>query len=109
MTNPNTTGGDPVRPFRAEDGLWKPFVEATEAVEGMSAAAVLRRAIREYLDTYKIFWAPEHAAIDHTETPIAWYECDECDDVHRLNGKGAPWGCSVTKAHQDRLDKAASA
>jgi len=108
MTNPNTTAADPVRPFRAPDDLWKPFVELARVAERLSGADVLRRLMQEFLDKYRVFWAPEHEAVDPTMPMIAWYECDECDDVHRLSGEHAPWGCSVVKALQDREAKAAS-
>lgn len=105
MTEPADTT---VRHFRAPDDLWKPLVEVAKTAEKLSAADILRRLMADYLQDYRVFWAPEHPDVDSEQRPVAWYECNECDDVHRVSGVGAPWGCSVVKARQDRLDKAAS-
>jgi hypothetical protein len=94
------------RSLRIPDELWFPFLELVPQVEHTGASAQLRKMIQTYLANYKVFWAPEHPDIDPQKQSIAWYECDECNDVHRLSGKGAPWGCSVVKAHDDRLKKA---
>lgn len=109
MTDPQTMeqeASDKPRTIRAPDEIWLPFLQLAGAAEKLSGSDVVRRQIQAYLDDYRVFWAPEHSNIDPDQKPIAWYECDECDDVHRLSGRGAPWGCTVLKARQDRLDKA---
>lgn len=99
--------------FACPDDTWKPFGALMPIVTGASASAALRKHIQDTLKEYRVFWAPEHKAIDPDEKPVAWYECDECNDVHRLVPDPAdprqapPWGCSVLKAHQDRVEKAA--
>jgi hypothetical protein len=103
--------GDKTRTFLAPDELWQPFLQLVPLVEQSNGSVRLRKFIADYLGEYKVFWAPEAPEIDPEEKPIAWYECDECNDVHRVfpnpNDKRthAPWGCSVLKARQDRLEK----
>lgn len=92
--------------LRVEDELWKPFLQATMAVERLSGAAVLRRDMQRYLDEYRIFWAE---ASPGNPEKVAWFDCVECDRPHRLDGTGTPWGCTVTKARQDREEKARAA
>lgn len=102
---------DKTRTFLAPDELWLPFLQLVPQVEQSNGSVKLRKFIAEYLDEYRVFWAAEAKEIDPTEKPIAWYECDECDMPHRLLPNPndprthAPWGCSVLKARQDRLDK----
>lgn len=96
------------RTVRVPDELWVPFQDLVKTVEHATTSVPLRRFIRSYLDDYKVFWAPEHPDLDPSEAPIPWYECVECDDVHRLSGVGAPWGCSVTKSRDDRLKASAA-
>lgn len=102
---------DRARNFLAPDELWLPFLQLVPLAEKSNASARLRQFVQEYLDDYRVFWAPEAPEIDPEQKPIAWYECDECDQPHRLLPNladartHAPWGCSVLKARQDRLDK----
>lgn len=107
MTDAQTMDEAPDKPrtIRAPDEIWSPFLQLAQAAEKLSGSDVIRRQMQAYLKEYRVFWAPEHKDIDPAEKHVAWYECDECNDVHRLSGRGAPWGCSVLKAHQDRLDK----
>ena len=108
-TTPEKSGPPPPRTFRIDESLWSPFLELIAQVEHTGASSMIRRWISEYLNEYRVFWAPEHADIDSAETPIAWYDCVECNMPHRLNGVGAPWGCSVLKARDDRREKEAGA
>lgn len=109
MTAASST--DRARNFVAPDELWFPFLQLVPLVEQSNGSVRLRRFIQEFLDEYKVFWAPEDPKIDPEKKPVAWYECDECNDVHRLipnpNDERTmpPWGCSVLKARQDRLEK----
>jgi hypothetical protein len=93
------------RNLRAHDEVWMPFAELTQAAEKMGAAAVLRRFMMAYLEEYKVFWAPADKDNPASES-VAFYECDECDLPHRLDGSDKIWGCSVLKAHSDRMAKA---
>lgn len=101
---------DDRRSFRAPDELWEPLLALAPVVDKTTAAATLRRLIQDYLHKYRVFWAEEHPDIDPEQKPVPWYECEECGDVHRLIPGNdprtqAPWGCSVTKSFQDRLEK----
>ena len=101
---------DKPRTIRAPDAVWKPFLQLAQVAETLSGSDVLRRAMQEYLTRYRVFWAPEHPDIDPEQKPVAWYECEEHQDVHRLvpttdERTRAPWGCSVTKSFQDRIEK----
>lgn len=102
---------DKTRTFLAPDELWKPFLQLVPLVDQSNGSVRLRRFIQEYLDEYRVFWAAEAKEIDPEKKPIAWYECDEHNDVHRLfpnpndERTHAPWGCSVLKARQDRIEK----
>jgi hypothetical protein len=103
--------GDKTRTFIAPDELWLPFLKLVPQVEQSNGSVRLRKFIADYLDEYRVFWAPEAKEIDPHEKPVAWYECDECDMPHRLlpdphdPRTHAPWGCSVLKARQDRQEK----
>lgn len=101
------------RTIRAPDELWVPFLALVRVAEKADGSTVLRRLMQEYLADYAVFWAPEHPDIDPDQKPIPWYECEEHQDVHRLVPTADvrthnPWGCSVTKSRQDRLEKEAA-
>lgn len=95
---------EPQKPttVKLQESLWEPFKQLVEQTEQAPASVVLRRYIQNYLHEYRVFWA--EAAPD-TPVKVAWYDCLECDEPHRLDGVGTPWGCTVTKAHQDRKAK----
>lgn len=105
------SSSDKTRTFLASDELWQPFLQLVPLVEQSNGSVRLRRFIQEYLAEYRVFWAREAPEIDPTEKFIAWFECDECDQPHRLlpdpsdKRTHAPWGCDVLKARQDRLEK----
>ena len=98
------------RTIRAPDELWKPFLALARVAKQMDGSTWLRELIQAQLADYGVFWAPEHKDIDPEEKSIAWYECQEHGDVHRLvpnpddKRTHNPWGCSVMKSRQDRLD-----
>lgn len=104
-----TTAAPSPRTVRVADDLWVPFVALTALAEHAGASVVIRRFISEYIAEYGVFWAPEHKDIDPAEKPTAWYDCIECDMPHRLSGLNTPWGCSVTKARDDRRERAGAA
>lgn len=99
------------RTIRAPDELWKPFLALARVARQMDGSTWLRELIQAQLADYAVFWAPEHKDIDPQERPVPWFECEEHQDVHRLlpdpndPRTQIPWGCSVIKSRQDRLDK----
>lgn len=97
------------RSLRVPDEVWYPFLELIRQVEHIGASAKIRMWMMSYLAEYKVFWAPELKDVDPYERPIPWYECVECNNVHRLSGAFAPWGCSVVKARDDRKELEAKA
>lgn len=88
--------------FKLPESIWEPFKQLTSITEQATASVVVRRYMKRYLDDYHVFWA--EAAPDDS-TMVAWFDCEECDKPHRLDGAGTPWGCTVTKARQDREAK----
>lgn len=91
------------RTFRAPPEVWKPFVQLVPIVEQSDASTVLRKWMADYLERYGVFWEAERPG---STVMVAWYDCEECNQPHRLDGTGAPWGCSVQKAYTDRQAKA---
>lgn len=100
-----------VRAVRLPDELWNPFVLLTDKAEGMAGAAVIRRFVMSYLEEFRVFWAPVSKDGDDLSPHAAFYECEECNAVHRLDGSDrgpTNWGCSPIKARADRIEKAAT-
>lgn len=83
------------RHIRVPDEHWKPFLAAARKGEGISGNAVLLRMIKDFNDEWGVFLADG----------VLYYECEECDQAHRLSGQGAPKFCSLDKAHSDRMER----
>lgn len=83
------------RALRVGDEHWKPFLAAARLGEEVTANAVMLRMIKSYNKEWGVFLADG----------VLYYECEECDQAHRLDGQGAPKLCSVQKAHDDRMEK----
>lgn len=97
------------RTIRVNSDLWDGFLALTLALDpNGSASGRLRALMQELLDEYAVFMAPEAEEIDPAAPRIAWYDCEEHDQPHRVLGQ-QPWGCSVAKAREDRLAAKASA
>lgn len=94
------------RHLNIPDDVHEPF-KALCQVQGSTIAHEVRTMMRAKLADYRVFYAPL------TDEPgaarVAWFECEEHNDVHLLGKDLAPFGCTPDKSRADRLEKLALA